>query len=265
MRCDTATGIAFRWGNYQFDIKLTGGATPGQTVKALWDLAELIAHHTDQRFLGPRKTLLEYEVMEKSGIHPAPQEFTGRQLEADPILRYFYYVHLPQPLQDISSAFCDLAVFIINALPHNTERTVALRKLLEAKDAGVRANVGETFHERQRSGGPDMIGGGSAQGSAGANIHGASIKHKYRFGVMNALHKFGGNENSASDVRKAVDMDRQRRAAEIGCATSDISCSEYYYPASEVPPDTNTFIDAGDGAEVQVTGGGSSEEPIPFD
>lgn len=77
--------------------------------------------------------------MEK--IHPAPTEFTQVQLDADPILRYFYYAHLPFPLQEISSAFCSLAAFLVETLPRNAERSVALRKLLEAKDAGVRANV----------------------------------------------------------------------------------------------------------------------------
>jgi hypothetical protein len=74
-------------------------------------------------------------------IHPAPTEFTTQQLQDDPVLRYFHYAHLPQPLQDISAAFCALAVLIVNALPRNPERSVALRKLLEAKDAGVRANL----------------------------------------------------------------------------------------------------------------------------
>ncbi len=73
---------------------------------------------------------------------PAPVEFTPAQLETDPILRYFYYAHLPDPLQGISSTFCYLAQFIVETLPRNAERTIALRKLLEAKDAGVRANVG---------------------------------------------------------------------------------------------------------------------------
>lgn len=76
-----------------------------------------------------------------NGIPPAPVEFTAAQLETDPILRYFHYAHLPTPLQEISSAFCTLASFIVIALPRNAERTVALRKLLEAKDAGVRSNV----------------------------------------------------------------------------------------------------------------------------
>lgn len=72
-------------------------------------------------------------------IHPAPQEFDAEQLTTDPILRFFHYAHLPPTLQARSKPFCDLARHIIETTPRNAERTVALRKLLEAKDAGVRA------------------------------------------------------------------------------------------------------------------------------
>ncbi len=75
-------------------------------------------------------------------IHPAPAEFSEEQLATDPILRYFHYSHLPEKLQSASKPFCDLAQHLVDTVPRNAERTVALRKLLEAKDAGVRANVG---------------------------------------------------------------------------------------------------------------------------
>lgn len=75
-------------------------------------------------------------------VHPAPQEFTSEEVQQDHILRYFHYAHLPPFLQEHSKPFCDLARRIIDTLPRNPERTVALRKLLEAKDAAVRANVG---------------------------------------------------------------------------------------------------------------------------
>lgn len=76
-----------------------------------------------------------------SEIHPAPIEFSTEQLSVDPILRYFHYAHLPPVLQAASEPFCRLAQHIVTTLPRNAERTVALRKLLEAKDAGVRAKV----------------------------------------------------------------------------------------------------------------------------
>lgn len=74
-------------------------------------------------------------------IHPAPAGFTDEQLAVDPILRYFHFAHLPESLQVTSIKFYELACYIIAVLPRNAERSVALRKLLEAKDAAVRANV----------------------------------------------------------------------------------------------------------------------------
>ncbi len=61
------------------------------------------------------------------------------------IMQFFAYSHLPPKLQAVSAPFCQLAEIIVGgdaetpALPRNPERTVALRKLLEAKDAAVRA------------------------------------------------------------------------------------------------------------------------------
>ena len=76
-----------------------------------------------------------------SEIHPTPKEFSDDQLSIDPILRFFHYSHLPEKLRSASKPFCDLAGHIVETLPRNAERTVALRKLLEAKDAAVRANL----------------------------------------------------------------------------------------------------------------------------
>ena len=74
-------------------------------------------------------------------IHPAPAMFSEEQLSVDPILRFFHYAHLPPVLAGISEPFCTLALHMITVLPRNAERTVALRKLLEAKDCAVRANI----------------------------------------------------------------------------------------------------------------------------
>lgn len=75
------------------------------------------------------------------GIHPAPSEFTDAQIATDPILQFFHYAHLPEKLRLTSQFFFVVASMIVNRLPRNAERTVALRKLLEAKDAAVRANL----------------------------------------------------------------------------------------------------------------------------
>lgn len=59
------------------------------------------------------------------------------------VLRFFSYSHLPAHLQAISRPFCDLANEVAARAPGNAETTVALRKLLEAKDAAVRASLPE--------------------------------------------------------------------------------------------------------------------------
>lgn len=112
--------------------------------------------------------------MNNNDIHPAPSQFTEAQLDENPILRFFHYAHLPEGfretgimedpmlrlfhymylpegLQETSIRFCHLAHYIVNNLPRNAERTVALRKLLEAKDAAVRANLpppADTFDQK---------------------------------------------------------------------------------------------------------------------
>ena len=53
--------------------------------------------------------------------------------------QFFQYAHLPEHLQEASKPFCELADRIVNKYPMNPERTIALRKLLEAKDAAVRS------------------------------------------------------------------------------------------------------------------------------
>lgn len=56
------------------------------------------------------------------------------------LLPFFSYEHLPPHLAKVSQRFHDLA-HELAAGPDNPETTVALRKLLEAKDAAVRAVV----------------------------------------------------------------------------------------------------------------------------
>ncbi len=55
------------------------------------------------------------------------------------VLKFFSYAHLPEKLQVVSKPFADLAQQVAERSPDNQETTVALRKLLEAKDAAVRA------------------------------------------------------------------------------------------------------------------------------
>ena len=59
----------------------------------------------------------------------------------DRLMQFFAYSHLPQHLAEVSRPFCELAKFIVEELPANAERTVALRKLLESKDCAARARL----------------------------------------------------------------------------------------------------------------------------
>lgn len=61
----------------------------------------------------------------------------------DRMLQFFAFAHLPAHLQAVSRPFCELADTVCATLPRNPERTVALRKLLEAKDCAVRALIYE--------------------------------------------------------------------------------------------------------------------------
>ena len=65
--------------------------------------------------------------------------FTPEQIAQDDILRFFKYGHLPVHLQVRSKPWADLARHVVESVPPGPERTVALRKLLEGKDAAVRA------------------------------------------------------------------------------------------------------------------------------
>ncbi|MFD6176711.1 MULTISPECIES: hypothetical protein [unclassified Isoptericola] len=66
-------------------------------------------------------------------------------MDEEPMLRWFAYDHLTkEPLRDVSFRFYCLAYDVVAMLPRTPERTVALRKLLEAKDAAVRTALDVT-------------------------------------------------------------------------------------------------------------------------
>lgn len=56
-----------------------------------------------------------------------------------PLIRYFATEHLPAHLERTSQPFQQMAHTIDAQLPEGPEKGVALRKLLEAKDAAVRS------------------------------------------------------------------------------------------------------------------------------
>jgi hypothetical protein len=69
-------------------------------------------------------------------------ERRAAEIKAKPseqVLQFFKYEHLPPHLQDVSRVLSEAARKIADSLPESAEKTVGLRKLLEAKDCFVRA------------------------------------------------------------------------------------------------------------------------------
>lgn len=69
------------------------------------------------------------------------QKEKARQIKY-PVYKYFQYNHLPEGLQTVSRLCHSLAMIMIDELPDGEEKNEGLRKLLEAKDCFVRANLG---------------------------------------------------------------------------------------------------------------------------
>ena len=60
---------------------------------------------------------------------------------ANRLMRWFEYSHLPPQMQQISKPICELAQQMDAILEEGPEKTAGLRKLLEAKDCLVRAQI----------------------------------------------------------------------------------------------------------------------------
>jgi hypothetical protein len=75
-----------------------------------------------------------------SSPNPMTPALAGDAPQTEHILQFFEYAHLPPHLAEVSKPFCELARLVMT-LPRNPERSVALRKLVEAKDAAVRAKL----------------------------------------------------------------------------------------------------------------------------
>lgn len=58
-----------------------------------------------------------------------------------PTTQYFRYEHLPEKLQEISKPLCELAELMDKELLPSVEKDAGMRKLLEAKECFVRANL----------------------------------------------------------------------------------------------------------------------------
>lgn len=81
------------------------------------------------------------DLKEARYVRPAEAQPVEPAILKEPIIQFFEWGHLPEHLQQVSKPFCKLAVQMVENLPNNPERYHALRKLLEAKDAAVRARL----------------------------------------------------------------------------------------------------------------------------
>lgn len=70
-----------------------------------------------------------------------PLNLMENEMATNNLMKYFKYDHLPPKLQEVSKKFAELAEYIDGNIPQSAESTVALRKLLEAKDCAVRASL----------------------------------------------------------------------------------------------------------------------------
>lgn len=97
----------------------------------------------------------------------AAEQPPTRHPSIEAVLQFFTWSHLPLHLQAVSRPFGDLALQIAIAnTTSNAETTVALRKLLEAKDAAVRAVL---FKD------PGMIKAGDGPNGASIVITGGTL------------------------------------------------------------------------------------------
>jgi hypothetical protein len=76
-------------------------------------------------------------VEQLSAQHPPSRSHTVPKQHV--LLQFFTYGHLPEHLRTVSKQFAEVAQYVNDNLPSNSESTTALRKLLEAKDCAVRS------------------------------------------------------------------------------------------------------------------------------
>jgi len=96
-----------------------------------------------KRALAKQITDPEISVIEEpnTGGRPPQHAYQVGEPSPDRMLKWFDFEHLKPPLRETSEMFSIVAHAMCKSIVSGPERTVALRKLLEAKDAAVRAVV----------------------------------------------------------------------------------------------------------------------------
>lgn len=107
------------------------------------DAVRVAEDNTIHRVIRPESDDPSYVRVLADGQDQAPYDVpAGRVSYFLGIQRWFAYGHLPAPLQKASEPFHFLANHLVATLPvGNPQLDVALQKLLEAKDAAVRARM----------------------------------------------------------------------------------------------------------------------------
>lgn len=85
---------------------------------------------------GPTMDEYDYEIF-NGELYAMPNEET--QMPEAP--KHFKFDHLPPFLGAVSQPFAHMASWLLDTLPDCDQRDVAVQKLLEAKDAAVRARL----------------------------------------------------------------------------------------------------------------------------
>lgn len=144
-------------GNFKIEIEAAGGHGVLRETKQ-GDVIEYARCHADEpdaaakRFVdefGKRNSIVYAKLTHWPESTPIIDNLlTGireygdfmEKWQGEEMLRFFKYWHLPEgAMRETSRQFCHLAYMVVRTLPRSAERTVALRKLLEGKDAAVRA------------------------------------------------------------------------------------------------------------------------------
>jgi hypothetical protein len=117
-----------------------GSVEAESASEVLKKLQEAHPHASEFRIKTLEERLNEKDAEIRKAIAQQKEQSATPGLPApDRMLQFFIHAHLPDHVAKVSLPFCQLAEEICATLPGNPERTVALRKLLEAKDCAVRA------------------------------------------------------------------------------------------------------------------------------
>jgi len=112
-------------------VQSRGSKPPGVVLRQL----------TEEERTARAHALAESKVNEAEERRLAEEAGRPEVVDAEALLQFFADEHLPEHLREHSKPFGDLARRLVETLPSNPERTMTLRKLLEAKDCAVRAKL----------------------------------------------------------------------------------------------------------------------------